>query len=301
MAYDHASGLELWTSDGTSAGTKLFKDCYAGVNSGVSVYNQNIARTKDYLYFCGQRNQTEGFELFYTKENAESLDLLRDLEPLNGSSSSPRLVEGNDSFFAYNLSQVAFTTNVSFDDNSAFFGNDTNIRYSNIEAIYPIGNQYIVKAETDHYGTELFSCDKHLKNPVLLKDINPGSASGIHYNIHTINDKAYFVGFSNLMLYDIWITDGTYDGTKIYHEITGGNAPVVMTWNNRLFFVGKMDESVGDELYELNSKNYTISQFNNQENTVFPNPAKAGESLKFANGACHISCFNQLGQIAYIY
>lgn len=295
MAYDHSTGTELWTSDGTTNGTKLFKDIFPGKTSGAYHYNQFIASTKSHLYFCAARNSVEGYEIFQTSEDANSLTLFKDLDTTYGISTNPYLIEVSDSFFIYNL-EKAYAISIAKDSIKEFFKNDPNIHYCNINKTYPLGERFIVIAQTDFYGTELFSCDKNLNHLVLLKDINPGSEPGIHYDIHILGNKTYFIGFNNTLLYDIWTSDGTYDGTNIYLEIPRGNAPVMMKWQNRLFFVGNIDESIGDELYELTINNSAIATMSKNRNLIYPNPFKAGETLHVPVETTQVSLYNQIGK-----
>ncbi|MFM6984559.1 MAG: T9SS type A sorting domain-containing protein, partial [Chitinophagaceae bacterium] len=298
MAYDHATGLELWTSDGTTQGTKLFKDIFTGTSSGAYHYNQFLASTKNHLFFCAARNFSEGYELFKTTENPDSLSLFLDLDTTFGISTNPYLVEANDSIFVYNL-EKAYTSGVTKDTVKEFFSNDPKIHYSNINTIYPFGQGFIVNAQTDFYGNELFSCDRHLNHPVLLKDIDPGSGPGVQYDIHILGNRIYFIGFNSSLLYDIWTSDGTYDGTNIYLEIPRGNAPVMMKWQNHLFFVGNIDESVGDELYELTLNNSSIAHLNNNKSHLYPNPIKAGETLQVSVETSQVALYSQTGKLVW--
>jgi len=74
-AYDGPHGQELWSSDGTAAGTQLVKDLDPGVGPGDLGYH---ARLGNRIFFCGNTNAT-GAELFVSDGTAAGTKRLVDV------------------------------------------------------------------------------------------------------------------------------------------------------------------------------------------------------------------------------
>lgn len=81
-AYTPDEGLELWKTNGTSAGTTLVKDIISGADGSI---NATYFYTQQYLYFEAD-NGINGYELWKTDGTAENTTLVADILP--GPSSS---------------------------------------------------------------------------------------------------------------------------------------------------------------------------------------------------------------------
>jgi ELWxxDGT repeat protein len=83
-AYDVTNGVELWTTDGTFAGTTLLKDIYAGANSSFPYFFYKMGSN---LYFSGT-DAANGSELWKTDGTAAGTTLVKDINPGNQASMS---------------------------------------------------------------------------------------------------------------------------------------------------------------------------------------------------------------------
>lgn len=86
-ANDGVVGYELWVTDGTSQGTSLFADVWAGSSSS---HPRFTGRLKDRLLFSALGGLAQGRELYVTDGTLAGTSLLLDIEPTNGESSDPR-------------------------------------------------------------------------------------------------------------------------------------------------------------------------------------------------------------------
>ncbi len=75
-AYNKVSGFEWWTSDGTSAGTKLLRDIGPGELNGINYIN--TAQLGNYLYFEAN-DGVHGKQLWRTDGTTEGTILFKKL------------------------------------------------------------------------------------------------------------------------------------------------------------------------------------------------------------------------------
>ncbi len=309
--YDNKHGAELWTTDGTTAGTKLVFDLNTGPNSS-KFNNGQLLSCQNKLFFVAQRYSQEGYELFYINKQSNEPWLLKDFTPLSNKSSQITLIEGNDSFFLFNVLNSAPAETYVSD------GNWSNTRkfhapkepdpnpYHYTYGVHKTKNFTLVTSYTSATGAELFKSDQQFNNLGLLRDINPGIGNSINGNytkIFEVGKKAYFLGFNFMLGNDIWVTDGTSDSTLIYLEFAGNNqtmSDILHQWNNRLFFAETVDLNIGTELYELNiNRNTSIEQARLNSTSIYPNPISAGQVLTLSDQECSFELYNTLGQLVW--
>jgi ELWxxDGT repeat protein len=77
-AFTDATGLELWRSDGTQAGTFLIKDIFVGAGSGI--VTNKMFEFKGRVYFEAKKVQT-GIELWHTNGSAGNAEYLKQIGP----------------------------------------------------------------------------------------------------------------------------------------------------------------------------------------------------------------------------
>lgn len=85
-------GSELWVTDGTIAGTKMVKDIYPGYKSGMESNSVNplpvkLAVYNNKLYFSA-KDSAKGYELWCSDGTDTGTNMLKDINPGPGSSSS---------------------------------------------------------------------------------------------------------------------------------------------------------------------------------------------------------------------
>lgn len=300
FAADKLHGTELWTSDGTEAGTKFLKDINPGQSGSIISNRTKMVALKNKLYFGAQGSNEEGYELYETDGTEEGTVLFIDLETQKFLSSFPTLYEGNDSFFIFNTQgnqNKAWKSDGTVSNTKGLL--DSNIN-SFIHNITPFKRGNLINMFTSSNGSELYLCDNNFNNTTLVKDINPELGSS-YTNGQTIilQNKAYFVAFNNMLGNDIWVSDGTYDSTLVYLELIGNiGGEAVIEWNDRIFFNGMIDPSIGMELYELIPSNQTnLNRISINSKGIFPNPVQAGHSITLSETECSFILYNMIGQV----
>ena len=196
-------GNELWVTDGTGAGTRLFKDFNHRWGSGA----QNFLDINGLLYFAARHN-TSGNQLFVSNGTREGTKMVKTINPSGYNS----LTEHSEA--------VSLNGKLLFDANDGV------------------------------HGFELWKSDGTKGGTMILKDINKGSKSSMydrsHYSVPTfsvIGDKLFFAADDGVHGFELWITDGTSEGTKMVKDINAGASSSVpgevVSLNGTVYFTAK--------------------------------------------------------------
>lgn len=98
-------------------------------------------------------------------------------------------------------------------------------------------------------GREIWQSDGTPSNTTLLKDINSGSESGstiqssIKYASAVLNEKLYFIANDGSSNGEIWMTDGTANGTIKITNFLNGRVSKLTTVGNYIYFLIKLDNN----------------------------------------------------------
>jgi ELWxxDGT repeat protein len=255
FANDGVHGAELWTTDGTVAGTMMVKDINVGVGKSLKSLS-GFATLNGFTYFVAN-TPAEGTELYKTDGTAAGTSMVFDFRPGPNSGVAESIVTLNN--------QLIFAGTID--------GGETNVFSLN-----PITNatQRLINLLTfdppissDPFGPTLLKenifCDK------------------LYFN------KSYFAN-PGLSGFQIAVTDGLLSGTGIIADSLPAINNTIINFaywgasfvelNNQLLYRGK-DLAGGWELYKIplcaapnttvNIKSEAINQKNNI--TVFPNPS----------------------------
>ncbi len=260
-ANDGVNGNELWVSDGTTAGTQLLVDIRPGRSDSsyaYSPYASNFTEFNGKLYFTAN-DGVNGNELWVSDGTTAGTQLLVDIRP--GSS---------DYDFAYGSYASNFT---EFNDKLYFTAND------------------------GVNGNELWVTDGTTAGTQLLVDLRPGRSNyGDAYssdanNFKEFNGKLYFTANDGENGRELWVTDGTIEGTQLLADIRPGSsyssyvygsyASNLTVIGDELFFSADNNE-VGRELFKLTVDDLTntITGTNRPDNLVGDNGADQIEGLK---------------------
>jgi ELWxxDGT repeat protein len=174
-------GFELWSSDGTTAGTTVFDDINPGLGSSTPIllpdyYNyMNGGDYHSHLYngkiFFMADDGTHGSELWITDGTLAGTNMVKDINP------------GADSSLDLNNAQPWFYTTTDF----YFTANDKT------------------------HGIELWKSNGTSGGTAIVKDLNPGTASSDPFMFMFVNSHIYLTandgdGFTNLFVVDASVT-----------------------------------------------------------------------------------------------
>lgn len=193
-ANDGTSGEEPYVTDGTTAGTLLLKDIRPGIQSSIPNLT-NAANFSGFAVVNGKvlfaaNDGINGMELWVSDGTSNGTVLLKDIAA-GSSSGSP------NNFFVWN-DKVLFT------------------------------------ASTVAEGRELWITDGTAAGTVLLKDINLQVISGNNTtssnptDFALLNGRVYFAATTHTEGRELWVTDGTANGTVLFKNIV----PETSWWIN---------------------------------------------------------------------
>ena len=321
-ANDGTTNVELWKSDGTSSGTVLVKDI--NPSSGSYVSNLNVHPYLNKLYFSAyDGNGTFLYESDGTSANTYQqqvknpsnfvLSGTRDIGDRNGAN----IIYNTELFFSgestsnFNkkgteLWAITYSATIQqvFDINP---GSES----SSPSSLTDVDGQLYFVANNGTNGKELWKANG-VSSAEMVKDIIPGSGSVQITNIGGLGDYVFFnapedpVNDPNYN-YELWISDGTEDGTKLFQDINpsteqyygGSNPRSYFTHNNTLYFSAS-NGSTGYELWKLQESSLSVE--NNLVNELanvqlYPNPTSNTLNIKVHNQQIQsIKIFNLIGK-----
>ena len=269
------SNLELYVSDGTSAGTVLVQDINAGI------YNSN---PKNWVIY-----------------NNELYFIVKDSYDINTGNSTTNIwkTDGTTTGVVTNNNVYYFKTPVVFKNAIYFIHGST-------------GNEELWKTDGTSAGTVSVTTSAAQINGANA-DYLITSNNGANYKrtdgttVSAISDSlgktASFVVLDNKMYNGsgstgLWSSDGTEAGTtQLASSVL--NPDYLAVFNNNLFFRGYV-AGTGFELCALNAESTTgMNQANNLKGiSVYPNPS-SGIFNCIAPAASEIKIYNILGAVVY--
>lgn len=233
--YDYTSsiGSELYTSDGTAAGTKLVKD----INPNIFGSSNPIHLTplNGLLYFAA--DDGSGNKLWvsdgtpggtYPVNNKDNILLGLDgafgtdpfgivnntlyfqgkyFDPATSTSTGYELCKYNTSGTGQNVTLVK---DIATGDSSSLPRNFTNVR----------GTLFFT-TNTNFKGSQLWKSDGTNMGTLLVKDIDPGQPN-YFYGLNNIDGILYFSYHNNSIGSELWKSDGTNAGTVLIKDIYPG-------------------------------------------------------------------------------
>lgn len=247
-------GRELWSSDGTDAGTTFVKD----IRSGSSGSSPNF-------FF-----ELNG-ELFFLANDGNGLAQIWKTDGTDAGT-----VNTNNGFSIVNPIVVGSKAYMTASTNGNTFYEFTGTTSQQVPDVgsgiaYPTAGRYIaydnntiflyMDYSTDEptIGRELYKYDITTQTYTLIKDINTGTGDSSISNFTKIGTKVYFEAENAL-----WETDGTGAGTIKVDVVDGGGIVDVMhfyAWNGKLYFEG--DAGSNDQLYVFDPVADTVTNLSN--------------------------------------
>jgi len=254
-ADDGTTGIELWKSDGTSAGTTLVRDISAGSGSSAPTVLTNINGT---LYFFAN-DGVNGNELWTSDGTSAGTTIVRDINPGSGSATAGTvaLVNGVLYFAASNGSTANGTELWKSDGTCA---GTTLVRDINpgtgssfVSGITNVNGTLYFRANDGTTGIEVWKSDGTSAGTTFVKDINPGLINSNPNFFTNVNGTVYFQASDLVNGTELWKSDGTSDGTVLVRDIEIGSSnsnPSNLTNVNGTLYFSAAEATNGTELWK---------------------------------------------------
>ena len=266
-------GSELFVSDGTAAGTQLLADINPDLGGdnlgfGSGSYPNNFIEFNNKLYFTAD-NGENGTELFVSDGTAEGTKLLVDLNPGAEGSFSNRFLRN---FVEFN-NKLYFAADNGENGSEIFVSDGTAEGTELLVDLRPgfrslprylteFNGKLYFAANNGENGRELFVSDGTAAGTQLLVDLRPELInSELGYgsypsDLTEFNGKLYFSANDGEVGTELFVTDGTAEGTQLVADIRPGtsnyrSSPSNLTVVGDELFFSAFDESVGRELLKL--------------------------------------------------
>lgn len=253
-----AAGEELWSTDGTVAGTQQLADLEPG--SGHSSPRDFRRLPSGTVVFSARTTGVGGG--LWTVE-ADAVEFLLDVEPQNlNSVSGESAVFGDELVFRASDAEAGcepWLTDGTPEGTHRLADLEPGSGDSDLEQPTVVGTQLYFTATTDATGRELWFTDGTEAGTQLVGDFVPGAESS-HPILHTaldgrllfsvLSDSSTFAGPNR----NLWITDGTPEGTELLLDMSGSapspgvRGPVAAAGGIAYFAVD--DHTSTDELWK---------------------------------------------------
>lgn len=280
-------GFELWSTDGTSAGTALVKDIYPGGGS----YPSNLKAFGNKIYFNAD-DGTNGTELWASDGTNEGTYMVKNINTGgNGSSLAADFIDFKGkllfSAFSSDSGREMWTTDGTVAGTKilkdVYTGTEGGVIPQFKYLMYK-DKLYLTLRDEEH-GAEIWVTDGTTEGTKLFVDVFPGpeNSMGITQSpmlFHELTGLMYFRAIIDESYYQLWQSDGTVAGTKRImvdpinpSEDALGYTPYFTTVGDEMYFTAKYNES-GYELWSLtNDQSLATAQSQTTKVSVYPNPA----------------------------
>ncbi len=256
IANDGVTGIELWKSDATPAGTTIVKDIVSPLTAdGIMQGMEWFVDINGILYFAAN-DAINGGELWKTDGTAAGTVMVKDINP--GS-------DGSFPWKAVNLNGVLIFAARNATNGEELWKSDGTAAgtvllkdinpgtgHSSPNYLVRMGNAVYFNANNGSLGQELWKTDGTAAGTVLVKDILPGAQHSQPQGLLAINNTLYFSAQDATNGTELWKSDGTTAGTVIVKDINPGSAssfPMRLTnINSRLYFAAETAAN-GQELW----------------------------------------------------
>jgi len=222
-------GLELWTTDGTTTGTRLVKDINPGSSDSVSIGAGLFTSINNTLLFVA-KSPLYGNELWRSDGTTSGTQLVKDMTPGKlGPSHQARLQFNNKLYF---LSQGRF----DLEDEGLWVSDGTTTGTRLIKDTHPfnsniggskkmamLNNRILFRADGEDGREEPWVSDGSPSGTSLLKKVTPNNILSEADGFKTIGNKTFFFANDQIHGMELWVSDGSTAGTKLVKDIKPGS------------------------------------------------------------------------------
>lgn len=220
-AFEAGLGIELWTTDGTAAGTIRLTDLIPGPRSIGSVYGAVLSTDE---LVCSLNDFVHGSEPWISDGSPTGTRLLADLEVNRTADSNPsQFVEmGGAIYFAASDGRVP---RLCKSDGTAagtiIMGAQGGLRPQNPQELTPAGDKLFFVAEHPQQGRELWVSDGTAAGTRVVVDLSPGFRSTDPTNLVAVGNRVYFQTYPRSAENELFVSDGTAAGTVQLTNLSG--------------------------------------------------------------------------------
>jgi ELWxxDGT repeat protein len=259
-ANDGSSGVELWKSDGSTAGTTLVSRI--PVASSPRSYPRNFTNVSGSLYFVLHKNIDSNFTSELWKSNGTSAGTVMVKGAFRTGFYAPKLLTNVNGVLFFAASNRNTGTDLWKSNGTAagtvivkdIVGGDNGTRVSELTNVN--GMLYFVAEDTTSLFTEkLWRSDGTTAGTVIASDIFAGRKVTTHQGLANINGSLYFSADNGTNGRELWKSNGTAVGTVMFNvnpESTYSSVPENFVDVNGVLYFTADDGVRGRELWKTN-------------------------------------------------
>jgi len=262
-ANSEATGVELFTTKGTTVSTKLLKDIFKVTNT-LSSNPAMLASYNNRAYFFA--SGTGSNQLWKTDGKPSGTELIYDFGQGSKGGFGTMAVFKNKLYFtaasaSTNGLQELWKSDGTTAGTALVYSGFTGQGSYTISGLTIVGNNLFFGADDGVHGKELWKTDGTTGGTIMVKDIHPnGSSSPDRFFVH--NGICYFMANDNVHGPELWHSDGSGAGTYLLKDIdpssTSGSYPsdyVSSPSDPDEFYFAAKTSSQGRELWKSDGTN----------------------------------------------
>lgn len=280
LDFENSISTKLWKYDPNLNEVEKINNGWKDASIITSFQDKLVLRTTTTAF---------GSELFIGDGTPSGTQLLKNVNEGNGDS-NPSLLYQTDSLLYFSMDdgingRELWVSNGTSSGTYLFQDFNSGPDGSHPEKMFSLGVDLYIILRSAESGRELHKINNN--EITLVKNINGISTTSGLSNIVQNKDVIYFNADDGIHGEELWVSDGSFEGTMMVEDYTMGNTPKPFSTVSPVAITDKglyltMDlENLGRELYFLpleTSSNDFVS-LNTDEITVYPNPTEGNVTI----------------------